>query len=716
MANQQLLEYIRERLQAGVPRGEIRKQLMISGWMPTDIDEGFGEIDQTSPSKPATAILTTPASVQPTLSATTPHTFSPESPTTRSSSKKKVTLLLSVTLGLLVLGGGVYAYLMKVGPFARPPYSEKNLFSGILASVARINSSSYLISGSLAVSARDADAKPFVAANVSNSQEVLQRYQHDARRMQDVTGILQNLFTKKASYPPSLSGLIDKNNNQYSYYGTTNITDPVSGQSYEYALTENGKNFTLTVIFETTEAISTIKKSYNFSATSTPIEEKKVTFTKNSSSYIYFPTTPPKPLLVQLSDSLSFLPAEVNAKLSASAQTDWGKPDADWKFNINASGDFGDLTYKVDVDALKKSGIYYFKINNIPSLFLGSLAAMKGQWIKVDPSIASSSDDTYSEFSYFSSKLPDVEKSYKEQRKAFTDLIKKVATIADEENLLTLKTPPYSERIDGRVLYRYDLKIHKSAIVPFYKRFIAAVDDLKSKNNSLVISDQSYLEYLQSKEFDDIFDYYDKNTFLTLWADSQGFPAVVTYTLRIIPPDTATQLKNKQINIVWKLVVSDINQKVNIIAPDNAKSIQDLIGANNTSATAIRSRDARRISDTKQIQLALELYFGANKANYPKSLNELAPTFIPKLPTDPTDKLPYRYTYYIDGTRTMYHLGASLEDSSNFALSSDRDCNSSTGSSCYSGKGKWNTSEGFNGEDAKGCRGETNRYCYDVIP
>ena len=50
-----------------------------------------------------------------------------------------------------------------------------------------------------------------------------------------------------------------------------------------------------------------------------------------------------------------------------------------------------------------------------------------------------------------------------------------------------------------------------------------------------------------------------------------------------------------------------------------------------------KSRDAKRISDVKQLQLALELYFDSNGA-YPTAtagLAELTPTFIPVVPTPP---------------------------------------------------------------------------------
>ena len=129
--------------------------------------------------------------------------------------------------------------------------------------------------------------------------------------------------------------------------------------------------------------------------------------------------------------------------------------------------------------------------------------------------------------------------------------------------------------MDGRLLYRYDIKINKSAIVQFYKRLINETS--VSKLNPLAMADVGYLEYLQGPAFNESFDYYDKNTSLTFWVDSQGFPAIVSYNIRIVPSDVATQLKDKQLNLIFKLVLSNINEPVDIQEPSNSKSIQDLI-------------------------------------------------------------------------------------------------------------------------------------------
>jgi len=101
-----------------------------------------------------------------------------------------------------------------------------------------------------------------------------------------------------------------------------------------------------------------------------------------------------------------------------------------------------------------------------------------------------------------------------------------------------------------------------------------------------------------------------------------------------------------------------------------------------------KGRDARRVSDIKQIQLALELYADQNFGKYPTTLCTgtgcIAPTYISTLPTDPSAGASYKYAALGTGTNcTGYHLGAVLEQS-NPVLTGDADAVSSTGV-CTSG-------------------------------
>ncbi len=115
-----------------------------------------------------------------------------------------------------------------------------------------------------------------------------------------------------------------------------------------------------------------------------------------------------------------------------------------------------------------------------------------------------------------------------------------------------------------------------------------------------------------------------------------------------------------------------------------------------------KSRDARRVADIKQLQLALELYFDAQR-DYPATLSLLAPGNIPVVPTDP---LTAAYTYERCSS-TLYHLGAALEESTNPALQSD------LGTAPTGCTGTWSV-------DTAVCSGtagtDQGSFCYDVSP
>lgn len=152
-----------------------------------------------------------------------------------------------------------------------------------------------------------------------------------------------------------------------------------------------------------------------------------------------------------------------------------------------------------------------------------------------------------------------------------------------------------------------------------------------------------------------------------------------------------------------------------------------------------KSRDARRITDVKQIQLALELYFDGESSVYPipsitcdgttlYGLQALATEgYIPQVPRDPLSSGSDRcYRYAAPATTpTVYHLGTVLEDTSTSALTTDKDCTSAAagcGTAAYT-NGFHGLSGGasatlcdttaLTGQPSGGAAGER---CYDVVP
>ncbi|OHA08485.1 MAG: hypothetical protein A3B37_00060 [Candidatus Sungbacteria bacterium RIFCSPLOWO2_01_FULL_59_16] len=78
-------------------------------------------------------------------------------------------------------------------------------------------------------------------------------------------------------------------------------------------------------------------------------------------------------------------------------------------------------------------------------------------------------------------------------------------------------------------------------------------------------------------------------------------------------------------------------------------------------------RDARRVTDIKQLQLALELYYDQH-GRYPERLTLLAPDYLPVVPADPSTGVSYEYEFR---PPNGYGLRALLENPENSILDYD---------------------------------------------
>jgi prepilin-type N-terminal cleavage/methylation domain-containing protein len=143
-----------------------------------------------------------------------------------------------------------------------------------------------------------------------------------------------------------------------------------------------------------------------------------------------------------------------------------------------------------------------------------------------------------------------------------------------------------------------------------------------------------------------------------------------------------------------------------------------------------KGRDARRIADLKEVQLALELYYDAN-GQYPAALTTatlVTPGYISIVPSDPSNQVVYAYEPWAASASpsvcSSYHLGADLEGSTNTALNGDADkttltivgteTNPSGMVACTSAT---SPSAEFHGADSAKCQtGDVGVACYDVTP
>lgn len=77
-----------------------------------------------------------------------------------------------------------------------------------------------------------------------------------------------------------------------------------------------------------------------------------------------------------------------------------------------------------------------------------------------------------------------------------------------------------------------------------------------------------------------------------------------------------------------------------------------------TTTSRAKARDTRRISDMKEIELGLAIYYDVNKA-YPANLSALtAGKYLPEIPSDPAGG---SYEYLTSNSNKTYCIGVKLE-------------------------------------------------------
>ncbi len=561
-------------------------------------------------------------------------------------------IVVSLLILVLLAGGGFYAYARDLWPFQPAYYSENEFLPNLIASLSKIKSSSYNSTGSFGVGPREAGAMPF-QFSLAEEKRLLDEYQRDVERVREISLILEMLSSyydsssQNRRYPDSLTDLLASPRSGPRRV-SANITDPGTNTEYTYESVEDGADFKLSVTFETSYTITAISKTnQNYlrfpedpedaEAGLRPLVtidgQQAIFSSQNRSLSFYVPTKPPQPFLAKLANELERLPSDVKVSFSVAVSSGQNQEDSlsDWELVFGAQGDLSDLSYKINAEARRVGKNYYFRINNLPTLFFfNDLALVKGQWIEITPeAIESQASRFYSDLSYLMNNLESVETNYKEVRAKSQKLLRLVVDTANQTNLIRFRSQPRSERVEsGERLIRYDIAFRQEAIISFYRRLIEAVrqdDDFDGFNLDSLL-DEGLVTYLEGQEFKDVFNFYDTNTKFTFWLDQSGLPILVEHRLRVVPPDSAFQLKDKQINLVFSYHLGDINQPRSIAVPTGARPILDVLkdfGFNVSSSENQRNR-AIRLASLSSVRAEAELLAEKN-GNYGSKAFSLGP-------------------------------------------------------------------------------------------
>lgn len=494
----------------------------------------------------------------------------------------------------------------------------EEVIGNMLDSIPDIASAHYSVEGSFKAEPREAGAQPLVVdlPELAGQKQAIVR---DRERLTELSSIVSSLETQKIQkkpYPLSLATLMGD---------TERIKDPATHQQYGYRQDRGGTGFTLHVQLETDAAARAYTKALDdeykhLGKTDTSHEVAKLIETHETTPRVYasvdFSDASPYPLGAGFDELYQYLPTEIDANLvvSGDSQSSAEKLN-DSAFNASGKVSIGSISFSGGLDILKKADEFFVRVNEAPSLGFFDLAAVKGKWIKAVP------EDTYGTF------LGDVlykggdDTSIDKQSAKVLKQYQLIFRILKEENLIQVVQAFPKETVNGQQLYHYVIKLDRNKFPEFYKRLTEETKKEFGEDAIFTFNEQT-LTYLQSTEFGKLYDALEKNIRLELWVDTSSFqPRKISYSQRLVPPETILKLKDKQYRFGIVVGLSNVNEPVNVQVPSPTISIDEarmLL----TGETIEQIKYERQVAQVEAIRDAISMYYRYTKKD-PMSLHEL---------------------------------------------------------------------------------------------
>lgn len=539
-------EYIKDARARGVEADQLKKEMIEAGYNEEDIKQSLSNIS-------ANDNLSTDFKSTEDLSSIPDN-------------KKNLSNIIIIFLVATIIILAVF-YIWKYGVFAEAPYNQDNLFTGLAEKISEIETASYSFSGSFVGMDREDGAEPFIA--IGNTKDLKEKYYRDYQRSRFVSDFVNKIRRSPNSI---LFSSLENIGSGVSVY------DPLTNELYDYKLTENGQNFELAITFETEAAIKEARDHnktvserelrsnsiYNVGGPYT-INEKTIIFTKDTRP-LYLSSRPPQNIYEAINENIEMVPKDINAKLSFDAKSNIVDDNVDLELNLSADGDLGDITYKVDVDFIKKSEDYYVKINNFPSMFLMFMPFPKDEWILLSEEYTGI--ENYLIGSEIYSEPQDDQK--------FKETLATVLRSADRNQLLKFTKKPQKDNLNGKVVYKYDIQINGDGLEPFLQDIMSEIRNSNYDNfgDEHIVELENMIEYVNGDDFKSVLEYYTKNTKNILWVDSDGFPVKVESINRLVP--SSDKLFDRQFLLTLSMSLLDINKETKIEAPQTYKTIEEI--------------------------------------------------------------------------------------------------------------------------------------------
>ncbi|MBI2023843.1 hypothetical protein HYT00_00375 [Candidatus Giovannonibacteria bacterium] len=322
---------------------------------------------------------------------------------------------------------------------------------------------------------------------------------------------------------------------------------------------------------------------------------------------------------------------------------------------LSAEVETGGVAIKLSGELRSVDEVAYFIINNFPGMFESELGDFElKKWYSLK-------QETLKNLGFFDGVNSNPIQETEETRKKTLELYGKYT-------LFDIAETKREKLSDGTPVYTYKLSARKKELLSYF-------DELSSISGGADLGEKKFYE-----------DFVDG---LSNGGVELKISRVEHYLREASFDVTDVDIEGQKVDMDISLEFSEIN-KSSIEKPASAFAYDEILEKMMEDNKKM-ARDYKRAADIAGLRVSLELYYDAHN-KYPTSLLLIDKLYLPEIPMDPAGG-----QYFYAKTKNGYHLGANMEYKGTY-LNTDAD-----------------NKIGFDGADSKGCKGELNRYCFDVV-
>jgi len=324
-------------------------------------------------------------------------------------------------------------------------------------------------------------------------------------------------------------------------------------------------------------------------------------------------------------------------------------------------------TINTTAESVLLGGVYYIKLDSFdlggtmgstPNPFTAIISFFTNQWFEIDPTALAQT---------FLKGQADQIAKIQAQAQWSPGKIQQLRTMAEQDQIINIAQALPNEVVGGQDAYHYKLSVNKTNL----DNFITAAYPIIYANSTSSLQAQLQLQIASATAALDNITYND----LEVWIGTKDFLVYkASADIAVAPAVNATNQTSYQFQLSESM--GDYNQSSTIVAPTGAKDVNTILSGlfgGLIQSTSTPALDARRLSDLRETQNALELYYNQN-GTYPIATTwammaadiERANIGVLQIPNTPVSGETYYYQSFADGS--SYVLGAKLDNGNNPAF------------------------------------------------